>query len=392
MESSTGKKRTLTGSLLLVVLGVVLWGAFNTGMEATNTLEFCISCHEMESTVYQEYRHSVHFSNPSGVRAACPDCHVPKQWVPKIIRKIQASNEVYHWWVGTIDTREKFEARRPHLASHVWQVMKETDSRECRNCHQFTVMKLAGQARFAARIHKDAMDEGKTCIDCHKGIAHDLPQRELTASKVQEKAEVDMEYAEEINETCAGCHGEHGEGSLDGEYPRLAGLSAEYLATQLRQFKSRDRLNIPMVPFTDERELPEEDVIAISHYLSSIELPSKLAPLEEEDVESESFDAFARLKESRAVVNIGRYPGNEFAGEHFYKKECAGCHGERGFGGAEGLTPPLAGQRSQYLLRQVQNFRNSDRLHDDPRDSGIFQQFGDGQIADMLAYLSLQDD
>ena len=392
MKSSAGKKRTLTGSLFLVVLGVVLWGGFNTGMEATNTLEFCISCHEMESTVYQEYRHSAHFSNPSGVRAACPDCHVPKQWIPKIFRKIQASNEVYHWWVGSIDTREKFEARRPQLANHVWQVMKETDSRECRNCHQFTVMKLAGQARFAARIHKDAMDEGKTCIDCHKGIAHDLPQKELMAAKVQERAEVDMEYAEEINETCAGCHGEHGEGSLDGEYPRLAGLNAEYLATQLRHFKSRDRLNIPMVPFTNERELPEEDVIAISHYLSSIELPSRLAPLEEEEVESESFDAFARLKESRAVVNIARYPGNEFAGEHFYKKECAGCHGERGFGDAEGLIPPLAGQRSQYLLRQIQNFRSSDRLHDDPRDSRIFQQFGNGQIADMLAYLSLQDD
>ena len=294
--------------------------------------------------------------------------------------------------MGTIDSREKFEARRPQLASHVWQLMKETDSRECRNCHQFSVMQLAGQARFAARIHKDAMEEGKTCIDCHKGIAHELPKKELAAADVHAQAEVDMEYAAEINETCAGCHGEHGEGSLDGEYPRLAGLNAEYLANQLRLFKSRDRLNIPMVPFTNERELPEEDVIAISHYLSSIELPSRLAPLEEDELASASFDAFARLKESRAVVNIARYPGNEFAGEHFYKKECAGCHGERGFGDTEVLIPPLAGQRTQYLLRQIQNFRNSERLHDDPRDSTIFQQFGDGQIADMLAYLSLQDD
>ena len=310
----------MTGSLLLIVLGVVLWGAFNTGMEATNTLGFCISCHEMESTVYQEYRHSAHFSNPSGVRAACPDCHVHRQWIPKIIRMIQASNELYHWGMGTIDSREKFEARRPQLASHVWQLMKETDSRECRNCHQFSVMQLAGQARFAARIHKDAMEEGKTCIDCHKGIAHELPKKKLAAGEVHAQAEVDMEYAAEINETCAGCHGEHGEGSLDGEYPRLAGLNAEYLANQLRLFKSRDRLNIPMVPFTNERELPEEDVIAISHYLSSIELPSRLAPLEEDELASASFDAFARLKESRAVVNIARYPGNEFAGEHFYKK------------------------------------------------------------------------
>ena len=107
---------------------------------------------------------------------------------------------------------------------------------------------------------------------------------------------------------------------------------------------------------------------------------------------STSFDALARLQESLAVVNIARYPGNEFAGERFYNKECAGCHGERGFGNADGLIPPLAGQRSQYLLRQVQNFRKGDRLHDDPRDSEIFKQFGNGEIADMLAYLSLQDD
>ena len=133
-------------------------------------------------------------------------------------------------------------------------------------------------------------------------------------------------------------------------------------------------------------------MIAIAEFLSRIELPSKLAPVQEEDVSSASFDALSRLEESRAVINIARYPGNEFAGEHFYKKECAGCHGERGFGDATGLIPPLAGQRSQYLLRQVQNFRKGDRLHDDPRDSGIFNQFGDGEIADMLANLSLQDD
>ncbi len=392
MKRAVEKKRKLIGSLLLIVFGIALWGAFNTAMEATNTLEFCISCHEMEDNLYQEYKHSVHFSNPSGVRAACPDCHVPKQWIPKIIRKIQASNEIYHWWVGSINTKEKFEARRLQLAGHVWRVMKETDSRECRNCHQFTVMNLAGQARFAARIHKDAMDEGGTCIECHKGIAHKLPKKKMAAAEAQEETDIDMEYGEEINETCAGCHGEYGEGSMDGEYPRLAGLDAEYIAAQLRHFKSRDRLNIPMVPYTNDRELPESDVVAVAGYLSSLELPSKLPPLHDEDVRDGSFDALGRLRESRAVVNIARFPGNEFAGEYFYSKECEGCHGERGFGNAEDLIPALAGQRSQYLLRQIESFRNAERLHDDLRDSQIFKQFGDGEIADMLAYLSLQDD
>ncbi|MCP3952772.1 MAG: hypothetical protein GY697_11240, partial [Desulfobacterales bacterium] len=104
------KPISFIGSLLLILLGVVLWGGFNTAMNATNTLEFCISCHEMENTVYQDYQHSVHASNPSGVRASCPDCHVPKEWFPKVVRKIQASAEVYHWLAGTIDTQEKFAA------------------------------------------------------------------------------------------------------------------------------------------------------------------------------------------------------------------------------------------------------------------------------------------
>ena len=146
---------------------------------------------------------------------------------------------------------EKFEAKRHQLASRVWDSMKATDSRECRNCHQLSVMEPGQQARFAARIHADAIDKGDTCIDCHKGITHKLPQLEVLAAEDTE--EIDIEYAEEINDTCAGCHGEFGEGSIDGEYPRLAGLDEEYLASQIRHFKSRERLNIPMLPYATER-------------------------------------------------------------------------------------------------------------------------------------------
>lgn len=384
------KKRTIWSGLGLVLLGVLLWGGFNTAMEATNTLDFCISCHEMHDNVYQEYKTSVHFSNPSGVQATCPDCHVPKSWFPKLIRKIQASNEVYHWLLGTIDTREKFEARRPQLAEHVWQAMRETDSRECRNCHNFSVMDLSGQARFAARIHEQAMAQGKTCIDCHQGIAHQLPQKEQVAEEVP--TEELLEYGEEINETCAGCHGEHGEGSNDGEYPRLAGLERNYLARQLRLFKARKRINIPMVPYTNDRELPEEDIEAITAYLSSIELPTKLPPIEEAEALKEGFDAFGRLQQSGLVVNIARYPGNALAGGRLYRKECAGCHGREGYGDPSRIIPQLAGQRSQYLLRQVGNFRKGERVHDHPKDQLIFQRFGDGEVADILAWLSLQDD
>ncbi len=169
-------KATL-GSLLIAgfIAGIIFWGGFNTAMEATNTETFCISCHEMKDNVYQEYKETIHYANRTGVRATCPDCHVPKPWIHKMIRKIQASNELFHKALGTIDTPEKFEEKRLQLAQNVWRSMKKTDSRECRNCHNFESMDFAEQQRRAVAAHDKGLTEGETCIDCHKGIAHSLP-------------------------------------------------------------------------------------------------------------------------------------------------------------------------------------------------------------------------
>ncbi len=155
--------------------GIIFWGGFNTAMEATNTMEFCISCHEMRDTVYQEYKETIHYSNRSGVRAICSDCHVPKDWVHKVARKIQASGELYGKVMGVIDTPEKFEAKRHELATHVWTRMKQTDSLECRNCHHAESMSADLQSEKAQRRHQKGKTEGKTCIDCHFGIAHKEP-------------------------------------------------------------------------------------------------------------------------------------------------------------------------------------------------------------------------
>lgn len=169
--------RYSVGALLLVgfITGIIFWGGFNTAMEATNTEAFCISCHEMEENVYAEYKETIHFSNRTGVRAVCSDCHVPKDWTHKVVRKIKASNEVWHKMLGSIDTPEKFEAKRLALARSVWKTMKETDSRECRNCHEFEAMDYMKQGRRSMQQHIKGFDEGQTCIDCHKGIAHALP-------------------------------------------------------------------------------------------------------------------------------------------------------------------------------------------------------------------------
>ena len=162
----------VAGIAAAFVAGIIFWGGFNTAMEATNTKEFCISCHEMRDFVYKEYTGTIHDVNRSGVGAVCSDCHVPKDWTHKIIRKIKASKELYGKMVGSISTPEKFEAKRIQLAMNEWQRMKKTDSRECRNCHDFESMMPEFQKPRARQQHLNAMEVGQTCIDCHKGIAH----------------------------------------------------------------------------------------------------------------------------------------------------------------------------------------------------------------------------
>jgi len=134
----------------------------------------------MRDNVYAEYRQTIHFSNRTGVRATCPDCHVPRDWVHKVLRKVRASQELYHALRGSIDTREKFLATRMALAEDVWRGMRETDSRECRNCHAFQFMDTAVQRERASLRHREAQQHGRTCIDCHQGIAHKLPEEFLT--------------------------------------------------------------------------------------------------------------------------------------------------------------------------------------------------------------------
>ncbi len=182
---------------LTFLMGVLAWGAFNTALEVTNTESFCISCHEMADNVYPEYQHSVHYRNPTGVRATCPDCHVPRDWGHKVARKIRASNELYHKLVGSIDSREKFLHKRLELARMVWADMQASDSRECRNCHDFHYMDYARQAGDIGARHRKAQQAGRTCIDCHKGIAHKLPAEFIRAEHQRFKRD---------QVACSDCH------------------------------------------------------------------------------------------------------------------------------------------------------------------------------------------
>ena len=184
--------RTLSLGFLTIggfVAGVIFWGGFNTALEVTNTERFCTSCHEMHDNVFVELKRTIHYSNRSGVRASCPDCHVPHEWTHKIARKMQASKEVWGKIFGTIDTREKFLAKRQELAQHEWARLKANDSRECRNCHSAVSMDITRQSTRAAEAHQRFLFTAqKTCIDCHKGIAHSMPEGAYDFGNSQEQS------------------------------------------------------------------------------------------------------------------------------------------------------------------------------------------------------------
>ena len=159
--------------------------------------------------------------------------------------------------------------------------------------------------------------------------------------------------AQDIMELCAGCHGENGQGGADGEYPRLAGLPAKYLAKQMRAFKSGERESIAMAPYADDRELPEQDLLDISIFLAEIELPSQMPVIDQ------NLDSYEKLLIAGRVFNVPTIPGDVTAGQELYNSQCKKCHGSSTAG--RGSVAGLVGQYSDYLRMQIDQFMNGKR-------------------------------
>ncbi|WP_412480478.1 c-type cytochrome [Azonexus sp. IMCC34839] len=193
-------------------------------------------------------------------------------------------------------------------------------------------------------------------------------------------AAVDLEKGKEINGTCAACHGEFGGGGKKGEYPRIAGQQVKHLESQLKSFRARTRVNIPMFPYTQERELSDEDIKDVSAYLAGIELPTKMPEFKGHE------DALTRLQMVEKVMIIPRAEGDIEQGGKLYQKQCASCHGKAGKG--RGMFPMLVGQYTNYLKRQVDLFLKADRPHDEEGTVGVLNGLKEKDIQDILAYLT----
>ncbi len=194
-------------------------------------------------------------------------------------------------------------------------------------------------------------------------------------------AAADLEQGKEIFGTCAACHGDFGQGGKHGEYPRLAGQRSRYLKDQLKYFRARSRINIPMYPYTQERELSDEDIENVSEYIASVELPTKLPDFKDTD------DALTRLLVAEKVMIIPRTEGNIDNGRAIYARECVDCHKISGHG--SGHIPMVVGQYTNYLMKQIASFVHKDRPHDDDKPGGVLNTLKEQDIRDVIAYLTV---
>lgn len=210
----------------------------------------------------------------------------------------------------------------------------------------------------------------------------------------------EQESGKEIYGPCAACHGDLGQGGKRGEYPRLAGQRAAYIEYTLKKFRSRERINIPMFPYTQERELPDADIKVVAAYLASIQLPTKIPEFKPTD------DALTRLLAMEKVLIIPKLEGDLENGKRLYQEECAYCHGVDGRGKTR--FPMLVGQYTNYLQKQIAAYIKGERPHDKVADDeeeeddkskpkavklGVLNRLTEKDIQDILAYIThLQDD
>ena len=167
---------------------------------------------------------------------------------------------------------------------------------------------------------------------------------------------------------CAACHGPDGEGGGDGLYPRLAGLPAAYLRRELGLFRDGVRTSPLMMPMA--KGLTDADIAAVAEYFSAKSAPFPSPPHAEAGV----------LERGQALVTLGAWENGV--------PPCRDCHGPALQGVAPAI-PGLAGQRQQYLVAQLEAYRDATRSSDPlALMRRIARGLSDGDVRAVAAYIA----
>jgi cytochrome c553 len=157
---------------------------------------------------------------------------------------------------------------------------------------------------------------------------------------------------------CLACHGEQGQ-SVTPEVPSLGAQPAFYVMVQLYMFRERLRVVEPMNALT--QGLSDDDLRRMADVIAKLPPPRPVG---------EPGDP-ARLERARALIQQHR---------------CNFCHTPN-FSGVENV-PRLAGQREDYLVKALREYKNNTRRGYDPVMAEVLYPITDEQIGDLAYFLA----
>jgi len=190
----------------------------------------------------------------------------------------------------------------------------------------------------------------------------------VTSVRAQEVDAATRAYAENIAVTvCGTCHGTRGS-NTNPKFPMLAGQNANYLVAQLKAFHSQTRGDPDAIGYMwgMASELDDGTISALAAYYAM----------------------------QRPDVSVAASPATVARGREIYEHgvpaqgvpACSTCHGADAHGMAD--FPRLAGQHSQYVLKQLASFQSSMRnvaiMH------GVAQNLQLQEMQAVAAYLQAQ--
>lgn len=166
---------------------------------------------------------------------------------------------------------------------------------------------------------------------------------------------------------CSVCHGMKGEGNKAAGYPRLAGMSADYLMSQLTHYADGSRVNHAMQNYSQALSQQQKQSVA-DYYATRPGLRPKTL--------HQPFNSNAKLTE---LLTKGDWAHNIPA--------CFSCHGDKGAGTP--IIPAIADQPAQYIVAQMNHWRTGTRPvgEGDPMAT-ISKNLTTNEIAEIARYLA----
>lgn len=185
----------------------------------------------------------------------------------------------------------------------------------------------------------------------------------LMAVSITQAADIEAGKAKTL--VCAACHGADGN-SVNPIWPRLAGQHASYISKQLRDFKTMKRMDPTMQGMA--ATVQDADIENIAAYFES-QKPA-----------AANFD--------KSLLEMGQ---NIYRGgiTETAVAACMGCHSPSGAGNGPAGFPSLKGQHPEYIVSQLQKFKDSARTNDSGKMMrGVANRMSDKEMKAVAAYIA----